>query len=157
MRTRTGDVSAPAERALLDDYFAYRAAAFPTAGGYSVTMPDPAAFEPPAGVFLVVEGDDGAAVGCGGIRMLPSPETETVRYEVKHVWIDPAARSHGWATELLLELERRALELGATELVLDTHHTLESAGRLYARLGYLPTAPYNSNPNATRWYRKPLR
>ncbi|GAA2222629.1 GNAT family N-acetyltransferase [Herbiconiux moechotypicola] len=156
MRTRRADPSEPAAHALLRDYFEYRASAFPVAGGYTVTYPDPAAFVPPAGVFLLLEDDEGRAVGCGGIRMLPSPAEGAVRYEVKHVWTDPAARGSGGATLLLTELESEARALGATELVLDTHHTLESARRLYARLGYLPTEPYNTNPNATRWYRKPI-
>ncbi|MDO9398578.1 MAG: GNAT family N-acetyltransferase [Herbiconiux sp.] len=156
MRIRTGDVTAPAERALLRDYFDYRASAFPTPGGYTVAFPDPAAFEPPAGVFLVVDDDEGAPAGCAGIRMLPSPGAGTVRYEVKHVWLDPRTRGRGWATALMTELEARARGLGATELVLDTHDSLTGAARLYARLGFEPTEPYNDNPNATRWYRKAL-
>ncbi|MFB2581867.1 GNAT family N-acetyltransferase [Herbiconiux sp. P15] len=84
------------------------------------------------------------------------PGEGVVRYEVKHVWLTLEARGHGWARELMLEFERRAREFGATELVLDTHHTLEGAARLYDRLGYESVPPYNDNPNATRWYRKAL-
>ena len=40
--------------------------------------------------------------------------------------------------------------------VLDTVHTLEAAGALYARSGYETIAAYNDNPNATRWYGKAL-
>ena len=156
LRIVPADVESPAARTLLTDYFAYRASAFPVPGGYSAVMPSRASFIGEAGVFLLLENGEGRAVGCGGIRMVDSPDEATVRYEVKHVWVDPAARGSGAATLLLQELEGQALSLGATELVLDTHHTLESAARLYTRLGYEQTEPYNSNPNATRWYRKRL-
>jgi GNAT superfamily N-acetyltransferase len=160
MRIRTGEVSGSDEQRLLTEYFEYRLAAFPPADGdYVVALPSASVFLPPHGVFLVVEGDDGVAVGCGGIRLLPganAADEPAVRYEVKHVWLEPRMRGGGHATALMNELEQRARDLGATELVLDTHHSLEAAGRLYARLRYEPIAPYNDNPNATRWYRKRL-
>jgi GNAT superfamily N-acetyltransferase len=157
MRIRTGNVTAAPERRLLGDYFAFRASAFPSDGRpYTVSYPNSSDFDGTNGVFLVVEDDDGEPVGCGGIRMLAPPAQGGVRYEVKHVWLDPSTRGRAWATALMNALEAHARDLGATELVLDTHHTLESAARLYARLGYAPTAPYNDNPNATRWFRKPL-
>jgi ribosomal protein S18 acetylase RimI-like enzyme len=159
MRIRAGDVAQPAEQQLLRDYFTFRASSFPQAGGYTVALPDPAQFDGRRGVFLVVEDDEGVPVGCGGIRMLapdPARDAGAMRAEVKHVWLDPSTRGRGWAVELLAALETSARALGATELVLDTHHTLEAAARLYARSGFVPTDPYNDNPNATRWYRKPL-
>ncbi len=157
MRIRSGNVDGPEEHGLLEAYFAYRASSFPSSDRtYSVVFPARGTFTPPAGVFLVVEDDSGAAVGCGGIRMLPCPGEGVVRYEVKHVWLSPEARGNGWAAALMEELEAEARALGATELVLDTHHTLEGAARLYARLGYRPIEPYNDNPNATRWYGKLL-
>jgi GNAT superfamily N-acetyltransferase len=57
---------------------------------------------------------------------------------------------------LVEDLERRAREFGAAELVLDTHHSLAAAGALYARAGFEAIAPYNDNPNATVWLRKVL-
>lgn len=157
MRIRPGDVTSPEVRALLTTYFTFRAEAFPEmAGDYAVAFPDPASFTGTAGVFLIVEDDEGRAVGCGGIRMLPAPAEGTVRYEVKNVWLDPSTRGRGWAGDLMADLESRARAFGATELVLDTHDSLTAAARLYARLGFEPTLPYNDNPNATRWYRKSL-
>ncbi|MEZ3159815.1 GNAT family N-acetyltransferase [Microbacterium sp. BWT-B31] len=145
---------APDAHALLRDYFALRASIFP-GGGYRTVFPDPEAFEAPAGVFVVVRDDDGTAVGCGGIRHLPDGPAG-VRYEVKHVYLAESTRGRGWGRLLLDDLERRARELGAAELVLDTHHTLEAAGGLYASSGYRSVEPYNDNPNATRWYAKSL-
>jgi ribosomal protein S18 acetylase RimI-like enzyme len=147
-------VDSPDAHALLADYFALRAEIFP-GGGYRTVFPDPAAFEPPAGVFVMVRDDDGTPVGCGGIRRVPDGPAG-VRYEVKHLYLSPATRGRGWGRMLLADLERRAREWGAAELVLDTHHTLEAAGGLYAASGFRRIEPYNDNPNATRWYAKTL-
>lgn len=140
-------------RALLADYVAMRAAAFP--GRYTPARPPREMFEPPAGVFLIVWDDDGEAAGCGGIRRLPDGAAGA-RYEVKHLYLKPATRGRGWGRMLLDELERHAREWGAAELVLDTHHTLAAAGGLYAASGFVEIAAYNDNPNATRWYGKKL-
>jgi GNAT superfamily N-acetyltransferase len=146
-------VDDPVARALLDEYVAMRAAAFP--GTYTPAHPPRAMFEPPDGVFLVVRGDDDEPVGCGGIRRLPDGPAG-IRYEVKHLFLQPATRGRGWGRLLLDELEHYAREWGAAELVLDTHHTLEAAGGLYATSGFVTIEPYNDNPNATRWYGKTL-
>lgn len=132
-----------------------RGEAFPKGQTYRPTFPAPEVFEPPAGVFLIAVGDDGTDVGCGGIRRIPDGPSG-IRYEVKHLYLAPATRGRGWGRVLLEGLEARAREWDAADLVLDTHHTLEAAGGLYARSGFEPTAPYNDNPNATRWFRKQL-
>lgn len=136
--------------ALLTEYFAFRAATFPSTAGYLTTFPDPDQFAPPRGTFLVVE-VAGAAVGCGGIRTLGRG-----RFEVKHLWLRPPVQGRGLGRELLSELERRARVLGAVELLLDTNANLAAAGGLYRSSGYLLTEPYNDNPNATHWYTKSL-
>ncbi|MDR6868658.1 GNAT superfamily N-acetyltransferase [Microbacterium resistens] len=141
----------PSARELLTEYFAARAAEFP-GGTYSPVFPGANAFAPPDGVLLLVR-DGERIVGCGGIRRLPG---DAVRFEVKHVFLRAETRGRGWGRLLLDELESRAREWGAQDLVLDTHHTLEAAGHLYRRSGYVEIEPYNDNPNATRWYRKAL-
>lgn len=154
---RAVPVDEPEARELLIDYFAMRASAFP-GQAYRTVFPDAAVFTPPDGVFLLLnhDTDEGArAIGCGGIRRVPDG-AEGVRYELKHLFVRAEGRGRGWGRILLEDLERRARDLGAAELVLDTHHTLEAAGSLYARSGFAPIEPYNDNPNATRWYRKPL-
>ena len=155
MRFREVDVTSAEALALLDAYFAERAAGFPAAqGAYRPTYPTVEQFTPPAGVFLVVE-DDGEVIGCGGVRRIQRrPETNEVRFEVKHLWLAPAARGRGAGRLLLEELERRAVEFGAQELVLDTNASLEAAGGLYRSSGYDDIEPYNANPNATHWYGK---
>jgi GNAT superfamily N-acetyltransferase len=138
---------APVADELLGEYFTSRELGMP---GYRTFRPDPALFVPPAGVFLVAS-LDGAAVGCGGVRMI-APD----RGENKHLWMRPAARGAGLGRALLLELESRAAELGATEIVLDTNERLEAAQTLYRSSGYVDIDPYNDNPNATHWFRKVL-
>jgi ribosomal protein S18 acetylase RimI-like enzyme len=146
---------------MLADYFAERAESFPaTQGAYRTTFPDPGQFVPPAGVFLLAYYDGEA--GCGGIRELSVPLTETddgeqiVRYEIKHLWVAPAHRGQGLGRAILGELEHRARGFGATEVVLDTNASLEAAGGLYRSHGYESIQPYNDNPNATDWFRKRL-
>lgn len=144
----------PAAQLLLDEYFAMRAEGFP-GGTYRTTYPDPAAFVPPAGVFLVAEDEAGTARGCGGIRRIADGPSG-LRYEVKHLYMQPSARGLGGGRILLSALEEQARAFGAAELVLDTHHSLDAAGGLYASSGFESIAPYNDNANATRWYGKVL-
>ncbi len=150
-------------QALLSEYFASRASSFPAdQGEYRVVFPVPEEFEPPAGLFVVVEADSpepigvGGAVGCGGIRRLSPEPGGVVRYEVKHLWLQPHARGRGSGRLLLAELERRARTFGATELVLDTNSSLPAAGGLYVTSGFVEVEPYNDNPNADHWYAKAL-
>lgn len=146
----------PTSRALLEEYFTMRAEAFPNGATYTPVFPDAGVFEPPAGVFLVVHDDEGSPVGCGGIRRI-GDGPDGIRYEVKHLYLAPSTRGRGWGRLLLDALEERARGWDAADLVLDTHHTLAAAGALYASSGFAAIEPYNDNPNATRWYGKPLR
>ena len=145
----------PRAHALLEEYFQMRADAFPQGQAYRPVFPAASVFTPPAGAFLVLVDDDGADAGCGGIRRVEDGPAG-VRYEVKHLYLQPRTRGRGWGRLLLDALEGRARAFGAAELVLDTHHTLEAAGALYARSGFTAIEAYNDNPNATRWYGKVL-
>ena len=155
MTIREARTDAPEAHRLLTDYFTWRAVEFPQAqGAYTVVYPDPSSFLAPDGVFLLA-GEDRAA-GCGGIRRISPDEEGRVRFEVKHLWLAPESRGQGLAGALMTELESRARQFGAEVIVLDTHHTLTDAGRLYAKRGYERVEPYNENPNATVWYAKSL-
>lgn len=153
---RESPVDEPRAHALLDEYFHSRELGFAHQHTvYNIVFPAPEAFVPPAGVFLVLDDDEGTPVGCGGIRRIPDG-TLGIRYEVKHLFLQPVTRGRGWGRLLLDDLERRAREFGAAELVLDTHHSLEVAASLYLASGFRTTEPYNENANATRWYAKTL-
>jgi ribosomal protein S18 acetylase RimI-like enzyme len=165
VRFREVPVDEPEAHALLEAYFTERIATFPDPAGYTTTFPDPAAFVPPAGVFVVIDLDEGDAlaqeppsaprgVACGGIRRLPATPSGATRYEVKHLYVAPGGRGRGLGRLLLAELERRAKEFGADEIVLDTNDSLTAAGGLYRTSGYRTIEPYNDNPNATTWYGK---
>lgn len=156
VRLRTEPADSPVAHELLSEYFAARTSGFAEQDVvYTTTFPDPAAFVPPAGVFVVVEDDDGKPVGCGGIRLIADGPRGR-RYEVKHLYLRPETRGRGWGRLLMHDLEGRARQLDAKELVLDTHHSLEAAAALYANTGFVTIEPYNDNPNASRWYGKVL-
>ncbi|MGV8970595.1 MAG: GNAT family N-acetyltransferase [Microbacteriaceae bacterium] len=166
---READVSDPAATVLLNEYFEHRAFGFPKEQGTYVTvLPRSEDFLAPTGVFVIAEGEnlagEEADVGCGGIRRiagLGNPDTNgseesATTFEVKHLWVRPHVRRTGVGRALVAELEERARLLGATELVLDTNDSLEAAGGLYLASGFSRIEPYNTNPNATAWYRKVL-
>ncbi|MCR8671344.1 GNAT family N-acetyltransferase [Agrococcus sp. HG114] len=143
------DPASELAQSLLRAYFADRAITF-VGGQYTPKPADPATLREPDGAFLVAW-DGGEPIGCGALRRL-SP----TRFEVKHLYVSPVGRGRGTGAALLAALEARAGELGATEVVLDTNAALEPANRLYTTRGYESVPPYNDNPNATTWFRKPL-
>jgi len=155
MDIREARTDSPEAHRLLTDYFTWRASEFPPAqGAYTITYPDPSAFIAPDGAFLIAVDEE--PVGCGGIRRIAPDDAGRVRFEVKHLWLAPSSRGRGLATAMMDELESRARSFGAEMMVLDTHHTLTGAARLYAARSYVPVEAYNDNPNATVWYAKDL-
>jgi len=140
---------------LLDQYFTTRALDFPGgAEAYHRAQPRDADFTAPRGVMLIVEyenlGGEPADVGIGGVRRIDDGELGA-RFELKHLWVQPHARRLGLGRALVLELQRRAAEFGARELVLDTHVAQREAAALYESLGFVPVEPFNDNPNANAW------
>ena len=89
------------------------------------------------GLEMMLVRRDGRPVGCGGIRM-----EDAVTAELKRMYVVPSERTRGIATELVARLERVAAEQGATRMVLDTTPRMESAVRLYERLGYARRQPF---------------
>lgn len=149
-------VDTPLAHELLTEYFHSRELGFAHQNvRYTITFPDPTAFAPPHGAFVIAYDEEDVAAGCGGIRLLePGPHGQ--RFELKHLYLRPSTRGRGWGRRIVDALEDRARAFGAREIVLDTHHSLEAAGGLYASAGYTSVEPYNTNPNATRWYSKVL-
>jgi len=154
LQVRPVPADAPEVDALLDAYLDEREATFPSAqGSYSRKRTPAAEFVPPNGTFVVAY-DDGP-VGCGGLRRI-ADDGDDVRFEVKHVYVTPVGRGKGVATAVMDALEDAARGFGATSVVLDTNDSLVAAGAMYRGRGYERVAPFNENPNATAWYRRPV-
>ncbi len=80
---------------------------------------------------VVVAYRDGQAVGCGAIKEY-APE----RAEVKRMYVAPAYRGRGVATQVLSELERWARELSYATCILETGVNQPEAVGLYGKNGY---------------------
>jgi DNA-binding MarR family transcriptional regulator/GNAT superfamily N-acetyltransferase len=111
---------------------------------------EPHELTPPAGCFLVAY-LHGEPVGCGGIKHLPRGPSD-----IKRMWVSPAARGLGLGRRLLSELERRALDSGATVARLETNRVLVEAIALYRSAGYREVPAFNDEPFAHHWFEKPL-
>jgi ribosomal protein S18 acetylase RimI-like enzyme len=141
----------PLALALLARYYAELDSRFP--GGFELerTVAAPAdELTPPRGLFLVAT-LDGAAVGCGAVRLLDADVAE-----IKRMWVDPGARGAGVGRALLASLEAGAVELGAHAVRLDTAASLTEALGLYRSAGYREIAAYNDNPYAAHWLERSL-
>ncbi len=111
---------------------------------------DPAELVPPLGWFLVAR-LDGAAVGCGALKIKGGGYGE-----IKRMWVSQSARGLGIAQRLLESLEAQAAAAGVEVLQLDTHRNLAEARKLYQRNGYVEIVAYNANPYAHHWFEKRL-
>jgi GNAT superfamily N-acetyltransferase len=153
VRIEPADASSEEAQALLAAYFAELAGTFPDGfdPGAGSASADPDEVRPPRGSFLVVRDDDGAAIGCGAVKVL-----DPTRAEIKRMWLHSSTRGRGLGALLLDALEGAARELGATEGVLDTNATLEAALALYRLHGWREVPAYNDNPYATHWFAKEL-
>jgi ribosomal protein S18 acetylase RimI-like enzyme len=88
------------------------------------------------------------------------PETvEPDSWELKRLWVRPAARGLALGRALTLAVLDRAQSAGRRAIYLDTAPaSMAAAHRLYLDLGFAPCPPYNNNPVENLAYlRKPLR
>jgi GNAT superfamily N-acetyltransferase len=144
----TGDEATRA----MQSYFAELDLRFPTGFDSSGALgPGAAPMGPPDGVFLVARSHDGTVAACGGLQ-----RHDADTGEIKRMWVDPSSRGYGLGRRLLAELERRALDLGYTRIVLDTNSTLTTAIAMYESAGYSAIERYNDNPYAQRWFERYL-
>ncbi|HBF80461.1 MAG TPA: GNAT family N-acetyltransferase [Streptomyces sp.] len=110
-------------------------------------------FDPPRGLFLLVQDEEGGALGCGGWRLL---DTQTA--EIKRMYVRPEARAQSLGREILLRLEADAKLGGATATQLETGVANTRALALYRAQGYVPITSYrpDRNPAVNRALRKEL-
>ena len=94
----------------------------------------------PNGTFFLAE-ENGVFLGCIGLRRFAHGIGE-----IKRLYVSPAGRGRGIGRVLVEGVLAAAIQLGYTRLVLDTLPSMLSARRLYASLGFTPTAPYRFNP-----------
>lgn len=148
------EVVAPEERhavAALRAYFDELDRRFP--GGFDpgdALTAARAGFRAPSGAFLLAS-DDADAVACGALQRVDAGTAE-----IKRMWVHADWRGFGIGRRMLGALEDRARELGYRRVVLDTNAELTEAIRMYTTAGYEPTARYNANPYAQRWFAKVL-
>ena len=105
----------------------------------------------PAGAFLLAT-LRGEAVGCGALKLHGDQPCE-----IKRMWVAEPARGLGLGRRLLGELERLAVDHGATVAHIETNHVLVEAMALYRSAGYVEVAPFNAEPFADHWLEKRLR
>ncbi|MFB7191076.1 GNAT family N-acetyltransferase [Streptomyces sp. NPDC056230] len=110
-------------------------------------------FVPPHGLFLLVQDEQGNALGCGGWWFL---HTQTA--EIKRMYVRPEARAQSLGREILLYLEADAKRMGATCAQLETGVANTAALALYHAQGYMPITSYrrDRNPDVNRALRKDL-
>jgi putative acetyltransferase len=80
---------------------------------------------------LVAYNEANEPVGCGAIKAF---DEEAV--EVKRMWVEPAFRGNGIASDILKHLEEWAKELGYKRAVLETGKKQLEAMQLYPKNGY---------------------
>lgn len=90
----------------------------------------------PHGAIFVAE-LDGAVVGCGMTHRIDAASSE-----IKRVFVNPAARGHGVASQIVEAAKAQAKADGYRRMVLDSIIWLADAVRLYDHLGFTPCPPY---------------
>jgi ribosomal protein S18 acetylase RimI-like enzyme len=112
----------------------------------------PGKYAPPAGELLFASAADGSALGCVALQRL-----DNATCEMKRLYVRPAARGLGLGVALVTAIIEAAVELGYTEMKLDTLPWLTDAFALYTRFGFVDIEPYYNNPVAgTRYLSKRL-
>ena len=99
----------------------------------------------------------GSPAGFVAWRALPAAVEPDV-WELKRLWVRPAARGLALGRALTLAVVDRAAAAHRTAIYLDTAPAaMAAAHRLYLALGFEPCPPYNDNPvEGLAWLRKSL-
>ncbi len=92
-------------------------------------------------------------IGCVAVHKI---ENNDLACEMKRLFIKPEYQRNGYAKTFLEFIERWAVENNYTEIFLDSHQILETAIKMYIKLGYHEIKAYNHNPDANIWMKKKL-
>jgi putative acetyltransferase len=87
--------------------------------------------------FVVVVYENESPIGCGAIK-----EFDTNTMEVKRMYVIPERRGKGYASKILMELEKWASELSFIRCVLETGKRQHDAIGLYKKSGYQVISNY---------------
>ena len=103
----------------------------------------PGKYAPPKGALLLARGEDGAAIGCVGLRPL-----EDGACEMKRLYVTSEARGLGLGQALADAVVSEARRIGYGEMKLDTLPRLKAAIALYERMGFRQIPAYYDTPIA---------
>ncbi|PGH49943.1 GNAT family N-acetyltransferase [Streptomyces sp. Ru87] len=129
-------------------------------GEPDMTEMDPAQFDPPHGIYLLVYDEDGTPVATGGWRAQErnGEGNRDGDAELKRMYVVPEARGRGLARRVLAALEDSARAAGRKRVVLETGTRQPEAIALYTSSGYEPTEKFGLYrfEADSRCYAKPL-
>ena len=116
--------------------------------------PGPAPTSDDIAAFFVAYDDEGAAIGCAGLR-----ERDDTEAEIKRMFVLPAHRGTGVSTALLGQLEQFGRERSYARLVLETGTEQPDAVRFYEREGFtrIPNFGYYVGSAHSICYEKTLQ
>lgn len=107
---------------------------------------------PPNGRLLCAQTDNGEIVGCVAYH-----KHNDQRCEMKRLYVKPDCRKNNAGRLLVDAIINLARQDGYSEMVLDTIEPLQSAIRLYKKVGFTETEPYYNNPmDDVIYFRKQL-
>ena len=96
------------------------------------------------GYWVLVDDLDQVLAGCG------FAEYQGDTAELQKLYVNPDARGHGAAHQLMAQVEAGAKAAGYTQLYLETHRNLKSAIQLYTNAHWTPLAgPMHVGPHTT--------
>jgi putative acetyltransferase len=113
----------------------------------------PGSYADHGGAFWVVE-DEGVVVGTCGLYPVDAPDDKT--FELRKMYLRPAARGHGLGQQLLDEALAWARARGARRVVLDTAEPMQRAIAFYEANGFVRDDTQVRGARCTRGYAKAL-
>jgi ribosomal protein S18 acetylase RimI-like enzyme len=106
----------------------------------------PGKYTPPNGELLLARNDAGLAIGCVGLRPLPSATDAVKVCEMKRLYVSPEGRGAGVGRELAEAVIKVAEDVGYGEMRLDTLPSMTAALAMYRSFGFEDIPAYYETP-----------